>query len=286
MSEQRSNNDMSGTVLICKVVIIAVFVYPLLHYTFFNKSEETPGTNQSEIAFNQTEEPETAHKVKKIARIVLEQPSCPISYLQVVLQDLCRELFLLHEQCTPEDVDNLEKHKLPKISARNNTTSEPRGTIVGCVAAGLLLTSLGAAFLELYKAKSQTPVKNTKPTMSRKCSLADLTVLKHNRKELVRRESIMELPENGGHLKQLGFRPPPLYRRCSFPVGPSELSCGNSYATYQESRRCSIESRRLSIIDSRRNSVDCRKASIDGRRISIDNESPERRHWSRLVHRH
>ncbi|XP_015838507.1 uncharacterized protein LOC107398576 isoform X2 [Tribolium castaneum] len=204
MSEQRSNNDMSGTVLICKVVIVAVFVYPLLHYTLLHQSADP----EPEVAPENQTEP--TQNTKAGERIVLEQPSCPLSYLQVILQDLCRELFLRHEQCTPEDVDNLEKHKLPKIPAKNNT-SEPRGTIVGCVAAGLLLTSLGAAFLELYKAKSQTPVKNTKPTMSRKCSLADLTVLKHNRKELVRRESIMELPENGGHLKQLGrkvSRPP------------------------------------------------------------------------------
>lgn len=192
-------------VIFCKVLIIAVFVYPLVHYTILNKNPEVNPVNTTEL--NDTEiTPQPA-----IRKIILEQPSCHISYLQVILQDLCRELFILHEQCTPEDIDNLEKHKLPKNPARNNTTGEPRGTIVGCVAAGLLLTSLGAAFLELYKAKSQTPVKNTKPTMSRKCSLADLTVLKHNRKELVRRESIMELPENGGAGKQLGrkvSRPP------------------------------------------------------------------------------
>lgn len=75
-----------------------------------------------------------------------------------------------------------------------------------------------------------------------------------------------------------GFKPAPLYRRCSFPVGPNEF---NSALSRQDSRRTSIEPRRLSIIDSRRNSIDCRKGSI-----SIDNESPERRHHSRLVHRH
>ncbi|RZC38744.1 hypothetical protein BDFB_009647 [Asbolus verrucosus] len=261
-----------STVMFFKIVVIIVFVYPLVHYTILNRSESAVSDEEVD---NRTHAGERVLRVVEIEKKVVEQPTCPLSYLQVILRDLCKDLFLQREQCTPEDVDNLEKHKLPKPPARNNTTGEPRGTIVGCVAAGLLLTSLGAAFVELYKAKSQTPVK-AKPPMSRKCSLADLTVLKHNRKELVRRESIMEIPEVGGPIKSLGFRPPPLYRRCSFPVGPSEIACGSAYATPRESRRPSIESRRFSIIDSGRSS----------RQASIDNESPERRHWSRLVHRH
>lgn len=204
MCENRSSDTL---VIICKVLVIVLFVYPLLYYTIFNRSSNEVVVNKTEAIINETEE---VIQPNRVNRIVIVQPSCPISELLLVLQDLCYELFLQHHQCTPDDVHNLEKHKLPKIPAKNNTT-EPRGTIVGAVAAGLLLTSLGAAFVELYKAKSHTPAKTTKPVMSRKCSLADLTVLKHNRKELVRRESILEIPENGGPLKQLGrkvSRPP------------------------------------------------------------------------------
>ncbi|KAJ3645114.1 hypothetical protein Zmor_022801 [Zophobas morio] len=202
MSENNANDTL---VMFFKVVVVIVFVYPFLHYALFKGDDVQPAENKTEPATNETEVP---IEVKPVP--VVRQPTCPVSYLLVILQELCTDLHLQHEQCTPEDFYDLEKHKLPRNNAKN-TTGEPRGTIVGCVAAGLLLTSLGAAFLELYKAKSHTPVKNTKPMISRKCSLADLTVLKHNRKELVRRESIMEIPETGGTLKPLGrkvSRPP------------------------------------------------------------------------------
>lgn len=58
-----------------------------------------------------------------------------------------------------------------------------------------MITSLGAALLEYYKAKVQPTKKDGKAPLSRKCSLADLTVMKHHRKELIRKDSIMEVPE-------------------------------------------------------------------------------------------
>lgn len=57
------------------------------------------------------------------------------------------------------------------------------------------MTSLGAALLEYYKARLQPAKKDGKAPLSRKCSLADLTVMKHHRKEMVRRDSLMDIPE-------------------------------------------------------------------------------------------
>lgn len=64
------------------------------------------------------------------------------------------------------------------------------------------MTSLGAALLEYYKAKVEPTKKDGKSSLSRKCSLADLTVMKHHRKEMIRRDSLMEVPEE--RHKQLG----------------------------------------------------------------------------------
>lgn len=217
MSDNGSKRPLneSGLVFFLKVLIVAVFAYPLVHYILVNKRQETNNTTLNAPAEHVTNEDdavlinETVKSEKKTV-LITKQPACPLSYVHVILLDLCKDLIIQNQQCTPEDFHNLEKHKIPKNHARSNSTGEPRGTIVGCIAAGLLLTSLGAAFVELYKAKSQTPIKS-KPPMNRKCSLADLTVLKHNRKELVRRESILEMPENGTTAKPLGrkvSRPP------------------------------------------------------------------------------
>ncbi|KAJ8941620.1 hypothetical protein NQ318_000326, partial [Aromia moschata] len=165
---------------------------------------------------------------------------------------------------------------------------------------GLLILSVGAALLELYKAKKQSPDGNGKHPLSRKCSLADLTVMKHQRKELIRRESIMEIPEEGSHTKPPGrkvsrpplrFAPPPLQRRCSFPVGPNarsfdtqraSIDAANSTEAFrrisivEEERICQIEERRDSIsAQSRRTSIDSRNVSFDGRRLSVDDSRKE-----------
>lgn len=67
--------------------------------------------------------------------------------------------------------------------------------IINYFVGGLLVTSLGAALLEYYKAKIKPTKKDGKPPLSRKCSLADLTVMKHHRKEMIRRDSLMNVPE-------------------------------------------------------------------------------------------
>jgi hypothetical protein len=206
MSEE--SDVTANLVMFLKIVIVLVFVYPLLHYTLLKSGGGEPVPQPANYTDPPVPEPPAPARRRAPP---MEQPSCPPFQPRGVLRELCEDLFVRREQCTPEDFHDLEKHKLPRPQTRNDTKGEPRGTIVGCVAAGLLLTSLGAAFVELYRAKSQTTVKTTKPPMSRRCSLADLTVLKHNRKELVRRESIMEIPESGGSIKQLGrkvSRPP------------------------------------------------------------------------------
>lgn len=189
---------------------------PIAQYFIFNSNKG--GNSTTEAILTSSEEllnDSTKDTIKNATipvRIVVQQPACPRSHLLVILHEICNELFIKSELCTPEDFHNEAKHRLPRIVAHNNSTaSEPRGTIVGYFAIGLLLASLGAAFVELYKAKSQTPTKQKKHPLSRKCSLADLTVLKHHRKELIRRESILEVAEDGGGFKSLGrkvTRPP------------------------------------------------------------------------------
>lgn len=94
----------------------------------------------------------------------------------------------------------------------------------------------------------------------------------------------------------LGIRPPPLHRRCSFPVAQN-ASHANPYGipnnnTFQhisilDTRKSSIAESRLVITDGRGISIDRKVGLLDGRRISISEQnSPERKHHGRLVNRH
>ncbi|XP_060521478.1 uncharacterized protein LOC132699039 isoform X2 [Cylas formicarius] len=142
---------------------------------------------------------------KRITRILITQPSCSIMDTLMILDDICADLKMSKTGCRPQDVNDPSKHKIPKMYyAKNQSTNETENNIVNYIIAALLLTSLGAALLELYRAKtSHQPAVaerrgGSKVSLNRKCSLADLTVLKHNRKELVRRESVLEQTREEG----------------------------------------------------------------------------------------
>lgn len=114
------------------------------------------------------------------------------------------------------------------------TSKETRDTVIVYVAISLLLTSLGAALIEVWKvyvnnkkAQGRNTVNTTakaspsaapglpglpglsglngamgiptKPELTRRCSLADLTVLRHHRREsMMRRDSAMHMSIDNG----------------------------------------------------------------------------------------
>lgn len=205
-----------GALVVClfiKAVVIALLLLSITRYSFYspevNETTETNTTNDTTTNLTTPQPP-----ANKTRTVIVLQPSCPISYIHtILLQEMLVDLYFKKEGCLPDDVANIEKHKIPRPPVRpNKINTNPRGTIVVYFAVGLLLASLGAACLEVFKAKGQTGSKAKAP-LTRKCSLADLTVLRHSRKELVRRESILEgvVEHQHGSLKTLGrkvSRPP------------------------------------------------------------------------------
>ncbi|XP_066246065.1 uncharacterized protein [Euwallacea similis] len=218
------------------------------------------------------------------------QPSCPPLDKSLELAVICAEYLSARLSCTPEDILNPIKHKIPKYyyrkKAAKNNSNDTQNTIVNYVIAIVLLTSLGAALLEFYRAKmcpsSGNEKKGNKNPTNRKCSLADLTVLKHHRRELMRRESILEQPFEGESGEQ--------YHQASLPSSSDSALVGG-YGGRRNSRKLSTAGdfgRRLSVV-----SEGDRKLSMVGddavwRRGSVigEDSSPERRHHTRLVHRH
>ncbi|KAL3273426.1 hypothetical protein HHI36_014870 [Cryptolaemus montrouzieri] len=301
--------------ILVKVLIAVMFIFPLAHYSMYRENsdeklmEHMEKSAETDNLYNGSEST-ISDEIKKIKTRIILPPSCPASYILIILQELCADYSFRAINCIPEDFENLKKHQIPVSSARKNSAGDPRNNIVSFLTAVLLVVSLIAAFLELYKAKKQTPAK-TKAPLTRKCSLADLTVLKHHRKEMVRRDSILECQEQDKQPANFK-KAPPLQRSSSTPAEHiNELSAYNvfnrsldsrrnsvvdnqqftNYSTIEYTNRSNVEARRCSILDSRKVSIVDGKFvdryDSSGRRISIDiTSSPERKHHSRLVHRH
>lgn len=203
-----TNDGALVTCMLIKIIIIVLCVYPIIQYGFYSDNsadlpQETSNTSRI-IDSNNSAVVNKSDAASKRRLTLVKQPTCSNKYAEETkLKEILRELYTKKEMCTPEDVNNMEKHRIPRLPPKRNETSNPRGTIVVYFAVGLLLTSLGAACLEFFKAKGQLPEKS-RATLTRKCSLADLTVLRHTRKELGRRESVMEGLEHPGSLRASG----------------------------------------------------------------------------------
>lgn len=133
-------NEFSLVITAIKIVILAIFLVPLARYTIVSKDGQQ---NVSDLALQevvvldnendsvQTEEDtnkSTIIKESVIRKIIIEQPSCPRSYLLVILRNMCNDLYIKYELCTPEDIHDQNKHKIPrKYIAKNNSNKEPRG---------------------------------------------------------------------------------------------------------------------------------------------------------------
>lgn len=171
--------------------------------------------------------------ITPIKKITL-QPHCESLSKEIALRLLILENF----RCKPEDIKR-EKLKTAFLSKkarkiRPKSKSESTESMVVYVAVGLLLISLGAALLEVFKFTNQPTTTKAKPALNRSCSLADLTVMRHNRKELMRRDSMLE----GSSLEARGApklldRQSSLYRRCSFPIGPGDFRRNSNFGAIE-----------------------------------------------------
>ncbi|KAF5308039.1 hypothetical protein FQR65_LT06413 [Abscondita terminalis] len=154
---------------------------------------------EKDLSSNLTEEVALPRNksVKKMR--IITQPNCTVQeYINKSLKDILSQLHLKKLLCTPEDVNNVKKHALPNSTVKRS--AEPRGHFIIYFAVGLLLASLVAAFLDVYKVKGK-PLKN-KPPLTKRCSLADLTVLRHNRRESMKKDAMID--DHRVSLKLLG----------------------------------------------------------------------------------
>lgn len=123
-------------------------------------------------------------------------PTTPAAYqLTHILPAMLDDYVISAGGCWPTDIDNEAKHRPPPPRAASGRQPEPKSVMVVYVAVALLLMSLGATLVDFCKAKSELTNANDlhasrkRPALTRRCSLADLTVLRHTRKELLRKES-------------------------------------------------------------------------------------------------
>lgn len=144
-------------------------------------------------------------------RIIPKQPHCTseehITEVLTELIDQLKKANLRKFVCKPEDFIAEQSQEISldvnsDSAPTQNILTEPRTHFVIYIAVGLLLVSLLTAFVDVYKVKGK-PCK-IKPQLTKRCSLADLTVLRHSRRESMKKDFITE--EQRGPQKLQGMK--------------------------------------------------------------------------------
>lgn len=154
---------------------------------------------------------------------LLEEVGAPIQKT-VRSQPNCTRLEMLHMFVE----DYVNKTSLEAWNRQQKNQRVNRSDMVLPIILFLMLASLAATIWEVVQVRFVTGSsttndgfsKNKKHSLSRKCSLADLTVLRHDRKELRRKESGLAIYEHHGygpgesHGKGSGGGPPGNIKMC------------------------------------------------------------------------
>lgn len=140
-SENNSNinppviNEFSVVVTAIKVVVLAIFLVPLAKYTFISKQDNENNASISVADINNTlEKVNIQENVSQneelsnvIRKVIIAQPACPKSQILLILNEICTDILFKYHFCTPEDVNDPKKHKIPKYHARNKSNKDPKG---------------------------------------------------------------------------------------------------------------------------------------------------------------
>lgn len=143
MNENRENNprnlpatNEAVTEKVIKSVIFILLVVVLARLVLYYPTSDTEGNdfgiknqthtndtvgNIREIQLNTTE------NIVSVTPDIAKQPSCPKSYMLVILNEICADLVRKNELCTPEDFYDKRKHRNPRIPRKRARNSEPKG---------------------------------------------------------------------------------------------------------------------------------------------------------------
>lgn len=182
------------------VVCIVSATLAIVSCVFYNSAEALNNPRLDDSSHNVTERRENTTQMieKRMKKQVIYKPMfphCVREHIYTVFAGILQEFHVKQTMCTDSDCQRHNLNNNEDAEMTDDEAKDSSGLFVVYVVISLLLVSLIAAFLEVYRAR-KTPGRaaRDKPELSRRCSLADLTVLRHNRREtMMRRDSVMHM---------------------------------------------------------------------------------------------
>ncbi|GLV42816.1 hypothetical protein CBL_03556 [Carabus blaptoides fortunei] len=183
-------------------IVVSIVLFAIVSCVFYN-SQETVNNPQrvadgsrNVIDSHQNTTSQMIEKKTQVKKFVIHKatfPHCVREHIYTVLAGILQEIHFKHTMCTDSYCHTHNLNDNTDVTD-DEDGKESSGMFVVYMVISLLLVSLIAAFLEVYKARKTPGRSRDKPELSRRCSLADLTVLRHNRREsMMRRDSVLHM---------------------------------------------------------------------------------------------
>lgn len=128
-------NEFSLVISAIKIVVLAIFLVPFVKYTIVSRQEVETNSNVSleNKSIPEENQPQQNNlteneKTSVVKLVIIPQPACPKSQLLLILDEICTDVVFKHRFCSPGDIHNPKKHKMPKYHAKNKSNKDPTGT--------------------------------------------------------------------------------------------------------------------------------------------------------------
>lgn len=129
-------NEFSLGVTAIKIVVLAIFLVPLVKYTLISKqvnetdshiSLENKSFSEENIILQENITQHKNRKIDMVNKVIIVQPVCPKSEIILLLKEICTDIVFKYSFCSPEDIHNPKKHKIPKYYVKNKSKKDPKG---------------------------------------------------------------------------------------------------------------------------------------------------------------
>lgn len=130
-------NDISLIITAIKIVLLAIVLISFVKYTLISKEEyeNNPSVslqNKNESKQNVTFQLNVTNNEPNpivVKKEIVPQPACPkVDVLH--LEKICSDIVFKFYFCSPEDIHNPKKHKVPKFHLRIKYKNDPKGECI------------------------------------------------------------------------------------------------------------------------------------------------------------
>lgn len=138
-------HEFSLVVTAIKIVVLAIFLVPFVKYSLIPKQDNENTTSnllqnefvpQENVILQPNLTERESNGGERLKKVIIPQPACPKSDIILIFDEICNDIVFKYYFCSPEDIHDPKKHKIPRYHLRNKSNKDPKGRSMLCLIFG------------------------------------------------------------------------------------------------------------------------------------------------------